>query len=190
MPGPIDRRSFFATGFRRALGHAVDAVSNKFSPGQYTRPPGALSEAAFLAACTRCGECTAVCPAHAIRPLASDAGFAAGTPALDVNMNACLMCVDMPCAAACPTAALEVPPDLWKQVKISAITIDTERCITYRDVECGVCARACPAGETALRINAQRHPVLGPDCTGCGVCIQACITTPSSIRSHTIGRPT
>ena len=189
MADPIDRRSFFTTGFRRALGHAVDAVSNKFSPGQYTRPPGALPEAAFLAACTRCGECTAVCPAHAIRPLGSEAGFAAGTPSLDVNMNACIMCADMPCAAACPTAALEVPVDLWKQVKISAITIDTERCITYRDVECGVCAHACPAGPNALRMNDRRHPVLGPDCTGCGTCIQACVTTPSSIKSQTIGRP-
>ncbi len=189
MADPIDRRSFFTTGFRRALGHAVDAVSNKFSPGQYTRPPGALSEAAFLAACTRCGECTAVCPAHAIRPLGSEAGFAAGTPSLDVNMNACVMCADMPCAAVCPTAALEVPADLWKQVKISAITIDTERCITYRDVECGVCAHACPAGPNALRMNDRRHPVLGPDCTGCGTCIQACVTTPSSIKSQTIGRP-
>ncbi len=189
MADPIDRRSFFSTGLRRALGHAVDAVSNRFSPGQYTRPPGALPEAAFLAACTRCGECTAACPAHAIRPLGSDAGFAAGTPSLNVNVTACVMCTDMPCALSCPTDALDVPPDLWKHVKISAITIDTERCITYRDVECGVCARACPAGENALRIDFRRHPVLGPDCTGCGVCIQACVTAPSSIKSTTIGRP-
>lgn len=189
MTDPIDRRAFFTTGFRRALGKAVDAVSSKISPGQYVRPPGALPEAAFLAACTRCGECTNVCPAHAIRPLGSEAGFAAGTPTLDVNMNACLMCADMPCAAVCPTPALEVPLQVWKRVKLSAITIDTERCITYRDVECGVCAHACPAGENALRIDAQRHPVLGPDCTGCGTCVQACVTSPSSIKSQPIGRP-
>ena len=93
------------------------------------------------------------------------------------------------CEDACPTDALDVPPDLWKHVKISAITIDTERCITYRDVECGVCAHACPAGETALRIDDQKHPRLGPDCTGCGVCVVACVTSPSSIKSTTIGRP-
>jgi ferredoxin-type protein NapG len=189
MADSIDRRSFFSTGLRRALGHAVDAVSNKFAPGRYTRPPGALPEASFLAACTRCGECTAACPAHAIRPLGADAGFAAGTPALSVNVTACVMCTDMPCARACPTAALEVPSDLWKQVKLTSIAIDTERCIAYRDVECGVCARACPAGENALRIDYARHPVLGPDCTGCGVCIQACVTSPSSIKSSIIGRP-
>lgn len=189
MADPIDRRSFFSTGLRRALGHAVDAVSNKLSTGKFTRPPGALPEAAFLAACTRCGECTAVCPAHAIRPLGAEAGFAAGTPTLYVNVTACVMCTDMPCARACPTDALEVPPDLWKRVKLTSIAVDAERCITYRDVECGVCARACPAGENALRIDYARHPVLGPDCTGCGVCIQACVTSPSSIKSNVIGRP-
>jgi ferredoxin-type protein NapG len=189
MADPIDRRSFFSTGLRRVLGHAADAVSNTFSPGKYTRPPGALPEASFLAACTRCGECTAVCPAHAIRPLGSDAGFAAGTPALNVNTTACIMCADMPCAASCPTDALDVPVDLWKQVKISSIAIDTERCITYRDVECGVCAHACPVGEAALRMDSRRHPQLGADCTGCGVCISACVTTPSSISSTIIGRP-
>jgi ferredoxin-type protein NapG len=189
MADSIDRRSFFSAGLKRALGHAVDAVSTKLSPGRYTRPPGALAEASFLAACTRCGACATACPAHAIRPLGSDAGFAAGTPALDVNVTACVMCADMPCAVSCPTDALDVPDDLWKQVKISSIAIDTERCITYRDVECGVCARACPAGENALRMDARRHPQLGPDCTGCGVCIQACVTSPSSIKSSTIGRP-
>jgi ferredoxin-type protein NapG len=82
-----------------------------------------------------------------------------------------------------------VPVDLWKNVRISSITIDTERCITYRDVECGVCAHACPVGEAALRMDGRRHPQLGPDCTGCGVCISACVTTPSSISSTVIGRP-
>lgn len=188
MADSMDRRSFFSSGLRRALGHAAEAVSNKFVSNQYTRPPGALPEAAFLAACTRCGECTTACPAHAIRPLGSDAGFAAGTPNLNVNVTACVMCTDMPCARACPTDALDVPPDLWKRVKLTDITIDTERCITYRDVECGVCARACPAGPNALRMDALRHPQLGPDCTGCGVCIHACVTSPSSIQSHIIGR--
>ena len=42
-------------------------------------------------------------------------------------------------------AQAEVPGDLWKNVKISRIAIDTERCITYRDVECGVCVRASRA---------------------------------------------
>ena len=188
MADSIDRRSFFSAGFKRAFGHAVDAVSNKMAPANYIRPPGALSEGAFLAACTRCGACTNACPAHAITPLGSEAGFGAGTPALRVDVTACVMCVDMPCAAVCPTDALIVPPDLWKQVKLSAITIDTERCITYRDVECGVCAHACPAGETALRMDAYKRPQLGPDCTGCGVCISACVTSPSSIKAQLIGR--
>lgn len=184
---PLDRRAFFSQGLRKVLGRAVDTVSDRVARRRHVRPPGALSEAAFLAACTRCGECSSACPVHAIAPLGTEHGLAAGTPALEVNVTACIMCADMPCAAACPTDALEVPDDLWRSVKMSVIAIDTERCITYRDVSCGVCARACPVGETALAIDGLGHPVLGHACTGCGACINACVTSPSSIAATPTG---
>ena len=184
---PLDRRSFFTQGLRKVLGHAVDTVSDRVSRGRYVRPPGALPEAAFLVACTRCGECERVCPVHAIRPLPTEHGLAAGTPALEVNVTACVMCTDMPCAAACPTDALEVPVDLWRSVKMAEIAIDTERCITYHDTACGVCAHVCPVGERALAMDAGGHPVLGVACTGCGVCISACVTSPSSIAATPLG---
>ena len=182
MPdSPLDRRAFFSQGLRKVLGRAVDTMSERMARRRYVRPPGALSEAPFLAACTRCGECERVCPVHAIRPLGTEHGLAAGTPALELNLTACIMCADMPCAAACPTDALAVPDDVWHSVKMSWVAIDTECCITYRDVSCGVCARACPVGESALAIDAAGHPVLGDACTGCGACISSCVTSPSSI---------
>jgi ferredoxin-type protein NapG len=185
---PLDRRAFFSTGLRRVLGHAVDTVTDRVSAGRFVRPPGALPEAAFLAACTRCGECTRVCPVHAIHPLATQAGFAAGTPALDVNITACVMCADMPCAAACPTDALDVPDEWWRETRIATIDIDEDRCIAFRDVQCGVCARACPVGSDALSLDGGGRPVIGNACTGCGTCIGACVTSPSSISAHPLGR--
>jgi ferredoxin-type protein NapG len=185
---PLDRRAFFTQGFRRVMGKAVDTVSERIAPSSYVRPPGALPEAAFLGACTRCGKCTEVCPANAISPLSPDHGLAAGTPALDVASRACVMCDDIPCASICPTDALEVPGGLWKVLRLSAISIDTERCIAWRDVSCGVCAQACPLGTAALDLDHGGRPVVGAACTGCGVCINACVTLPSSILSKPIGR--
>jgi len=171
------------------LGRAVDTAAERLAGDRrYIRPPGALPEAAFLAACTRCGQCTDVCPVHAIHPLGAEHGLAAGTPALEVALTACVMCAEMPCAAACPTDALDVPDDLWRDVHIADIAIDAERCITYHGTACGVCARVCPVGETALRLDPDGHPVLGDACTGCGVCIRACVTSPSSISAAPVGR--
>lgn len=177
----LDRRSFFTRGFQRAIQGAVDALADRVTPVTYVRPPGALPEAAFVGACTRCGACATACPVHAITMLPASHGLAAGTPVLEVASQACVMCESMACAAACPTPALDLPPWGWRDVHIADVTIDTSRCITYRDVECGICARVCPVGEDALRIDAAGHPVLGDACTGCGQCISACVTSPSSI---------
>lgn len=182
--GPLDRRSFFSQGLTRALREIVGAVEQKVVQSQYVRPPGALPEAAFLAACTRCGACADVCPVHAITKLPPKAGLAAGTPALEVGVTACLMCETMPCAAACPTPALDVPPWGWRDVQMAKVVIDESRCITYRDVECGICARVCPVGEDALRMDERGRPVIGAACTGCGQCLNACVTTPTSLSAR------
>lgn len=182
--GPLDRRAFFTQGFTRALREVVGAVEQKVAGAKYVRPPGALPEAAFIAACTRCGACADVCPVHAISKLPPSAGLAAGTPTLDVATMACIMCETMPCAAACPTPALEVPPWGWRDARVARVEIDASRCITYRDVECGICARVCPVGEDALKMDERGRPVIGAACTGCGQCLNACVTTPTSLTAH------
>lgn len=184
--GPLDRRAFFSQGLTRALREIVGAVEEKVVRAQYVRPPGALPEAAFLAACTRCGACADVCPVHAITKLPPSAGLAAGTPVLDVAVTACIMCAEMPCAVSCPTPALEVPAWGWRDVQMAQVSIDESWCITYRDVECGVCARVCPVGEDALKLDDRGRPVIGAACTGCGQCLNACVTTPSSLSAHSL----
>ena len=184
---PLDRRGFFNEGMRRFFGKAMEVVERRVAPGQYVRPPGALPEPAFLGACTRCGECTARCPVHAIRPLGPETGLASGTPALSPDLNACVMCLDMPCATYCPTDALAVPDDGWRHVKMARVEIDTERCITYHGQECGICAQVCPAGNEAIFLNELGQPQLADRCTGCGTCVIACITTPKSILLSPMG---
>ena len=127
MSDVTDRRAFFLRGFVRAVERAADLVGRRLVPESHVRPPGALPEAGFVAACTRCGECARACPVHAISMLPPDAGLAAGTPILRPEITACIMCVDMPCAAVCPTDALEVPSHGWQDVRIAAARIESDR---------------------------------------------------------------
>lgn len=60
-------------------------------------------------------------------------------------------------------------------------TVDEGRCLPFNNVQCGVCARVCPVGEAALRLDERGRPVVGEGCTGCGACIDACVTLPPSL---------
>jgi ferredoxin-type protein NapG len=119
---------------------------------------------------------------HAIlKTPAHGGGLAAGTPYIDPAVQACIVCEEMPCAAACETGAL-VATD-WPSVHMGILELDPGRCITFQGSPCGVCARACPVGEQALAMDDHGHPVLKPEgCVGCGICVTACVTMPSSLK--------
>lgn len=178
---PGDRRSFFRSAFGDALQRLGKATEERIVQRNYVRPPGALPELEFLAACTRCGACAAVCPAGAILHVPTSGGLAAGTPFLEPARIPCIACPEMPCAAECPTDALIVPEHAWQGTRLGAIEFLAERCVTFDGQECGVCVRACPVGERALSLDAEGRPVLKAEgCVGCGVCVRDCITVPSS----------
>ena len=185
--GTGDRRGFLQETIGRLLNEVAERAERRVAPRRWFRPPGAAPEVAFVAACTRCGDCIDVCPVHAIVKTPADAGLAAGTPYIDPAMQACVVCADMPCAAACETGALVVPKDdgggIWAAVRMGVLELDPQRCITFQGAACGVCARACPVGERALAMDDRGHPVLKPEgCVGCGVCVTACVTLPSSLK--------
>jgi len=183
--GEGDRRSFFRQTVGKLLREVARRAERRVAPNPLFRPPGAIDEMAFLAACTRCGDCIDVCPAHAIVAAPPGLGFAAGTPLIDPAVQPCVVCEEMLCAAACPTPALERPPSIWEGMHMATLELVPERCIVFQGVSCGTCARVCPVGEAALSLDDGGRPVIHAEgCVGCGVCVRACVTTPSSLKLH------
>ncbi|MGD0991613.1 MAG: 4Fe-4S dicluster domain-containing protein [Gemmatimonadales bacterium] len=176
----LDRRGFLSEATKYLAQQAGNLLAERYAPRRYYRPPGAVSEPAFLAACTRCGYCFEACPVDAIVAAPPAAGLAAGTPIIEPLVQPCIACEGMFCAQVCPTSALVPPLDGWTRERIGALGLLTDRCIAFQGIECGVCARVCPVGPAALDLDAQGRPVLGAACVGCGVCVRACVTTPSS----------
>src|ERR1051326_9474978 len=82
-----DRRDFFRQSFGQWAERLLEKTEERIVRGKYFRPPGALPEVAFLAACTRCGAGTDVWPPHAIPPHPTRARRTAGTPAIDPKLQ-------------------------------------------------------------------------------------------------------
>lgn len=71
------------------------------------RPPGALDEKDFLAACIKCGQCVQVCPVKAIHLADIQEGVGNGAPYIVARDQACdFSCDATQCVLACPTGAL------------------------------------------------------------------------------------
>lgn len=86
---------------------------------QRLRPPGAIPEQDFLAACIKCGQCVQVCPVLAIKLADADEGFGIGVPYIDARAQACdFSCDAVQCVLACPTEALSHAIAKPEQVKM------------------------------------------------------------------------
>lgn len=111
----------------------------------------------------------------------ASAGLAAGTPIIEPMTEPCIACEGMFCAAVCPTGALVPPLTGWTSERMGTLELDTERCIAFQGVQCGVCVRVCPVGATAIDLDDAGRPVILDGCVGCGVCARACVTSPTSL---------
>lgn len=144
------------------------------------RPPGALAEAAFLAACTRCDACAAACPSFAIKVAGRNDPAPVGTPFLyDVAQAPCTLCVDAPCVAACEPGALA-----GADRRMGLAVIAEERCLAFSGTACSACVEACPLGEEAIVLREGRPIVVPLGCVGCGACVAPCPAPGGAIAVH------
>ena len=85
----------------------------------HLRPPGAIDEDEFLAACIKCGQCVQVCPVQAIKLADIHEGLGHGVPYVNARNQACdFSCDAVQCVLACPTGALTHKIDKKEQVRM------------------------------------------------------------------------
>ncbi|WDQ17108.1 4Fe-4S dicluster domain-containing protein [Rhodopirellula sp. P2] len=133
------------------------------------RPPGAIDEFQFLAGCTRCGDCITACPHNAIVQAPDRLGTVAGTPIIDADTSACLMCEDFPCIASCePGVLVDTIPPIMGTARITE-----HLCLAHHSTTCTVCSERCPVDD-AIAVTDGKPVIKEDTCTGCGVCRYVC----------------
>ncbi len=164
------------------------------NPAQALRPPGALNEPDFLAACVRCGLCVRDCPYDTLVLAPVGGEVTGGTPYFKARSIPCEMCEDIPCVKACPTGALNPKlTDIHDARMGLAVLSDHETCLNYLGLRCDVCYRVCPVIDKAITLESihnprsDRHALLLPTvhsdhCTGCGKCEAACVLPEAAIK--------
>lgn len=177
-----DRKTLFTRGFAW-LGDLVARTVEKrldFVPRTHLRPPGALVESLFLSTCEGSGACVRACPYGAIRLAGPPGAHTEGTPVITPASVPCYLCVDVPCAKACPSGALV--PIARADIKIGVAVVTESACFAHQGAECGSCLAACPVGTAALFKDRTGPAVNVGACTGCGQCTHVCPTRPRAIR--------
>ena len=193
-PASSPRRRFFkemagvaGSACLLATGVSLYSKQARALPPTAIRPPGALAEDEFLAACIRCGLCVRDCPFDTLVLGELGDGLVTGTPYFEARKIPCEMCDDIPCVVACPTGALDHALTDIEDARMGlAVLIDQETCLNFLGLRCDVCYRVCPVIDRAITLElmhnprSDRHAMLLPTvhsehCTGCGKCERACV---------------
>lgn len=168
------------------------------------RPPAAIEENDFLAACIKCGACVQACPYDTLKLAQPQEEIPVGTPYFDPRLVPCYMCVDVPCVPVCPTTALDIqklipegssiiPENMdVNRMDVGVAVIDEKSCIAFWGIQCDACYRACPLINEAISLDFERNertgkhaylkPRINPEvCTGCGKCEHACVTEKAAV---------
>ena len=208
METSIKRRKFLARLVTGASAVVGTLAAGRFMGGAIAdetvaciRPPGALDEKEFLAACIRCGRCADACPNRCINPFTVETGKIhamrpgwgqRNTPVIFPRQQACILCNGVSgdtllCTEACPTGALQLTlkneDSVRENVHMGLAVVDEQICHSFNGASCGICVRACPLEGTALTAGMWEKPIVDPDaCVGCGLCERACVRYPQAIR--------
>ncbi len=194
MEDSVSRKDFFKLAIKNAkscayellegCAAAADVIQNAAAPERmrFVRPPGALPEMEFLAACTRCDDCVKACPEMAIRKAGPGFGDnVVNSPIIIPQENPCLFCEGLPCIAACAAGALK-PYPAGKTPRIGTAVVDVKTCYLALGRPCDHCERHCPTAPKAILAQTPgTSPAVDAEaCTGCGKCAQIC--PPNAIR--------
>lgn len=197
-PKPPSRRELLIDGAKAAgvsclAGLALTAYveSARKAEAKALRPPGALPEEDFLAACVQCGLCVRACPFDTLRLAEMGEEAPLGTPFFIAREVPCFMCADVPCAKACPTGALDRDIASVRKADMGvAVLVGHETCLNYKGMTCSICHRVCPIRDEAITLETQiikgRRMVIptvhSNSCTGCGTCEKHCVLGQAAIR--------
>ncbi|NDV65016.1 4Fe-4S binding protein [Bacteroides sp. 224] len=149
-------------------------------------PAGALSLRNMAQHCTGCQLCVSACPNQVLRP--SNNLMTLMQPEMSYERGYCRPeCTK--CSEVCPAGAIK-PIDTAEKsaIQIGRAVFIKQNCVVLTDeVECGNCARHCPA-EAILMVpldadkkNSPKIPVVNEErCIGCGACENLCPSRPFS----------
>ncbi len=185
------RRQLLAALAVGAAGVAVlrTGVGARVRDPRLVRPPGMLSEEAFLARCLRCSQCLKVCPTSGLQPSLLESGLEGlWTPRLVARLGYCDYGCNA-CGQVCPSGA--VPPldlEAKRQAVMGLAVIDRNRCLPWaHGLPCIVCEEMCPRPDKAIRLEEAavpddlgrpavvQRPYVNQDlCFGCGICEYRC----------------
>ena len=185
------RRHFLKTlgllmaGLKVGAARLAEAAPTATRTMRYLRPPGAGPEGRFLTQCIRCGQCGQICPNQAIRYFGLENGmYSLDTPFIVPREQACILC--MKCGGVCPSGAIpkvaREAEAIIAQVHMGKAVVDQQLCLSYQGKTCGVCYRACPLPDVALKVGMLEQPIVLGACVGCGLCERSCIQMPQAIR--------